>query len=329
MTKHNLKALAVLLCVGLIIVVVQQGASLQLLPTWQELLIKPTSSWMGADEPEASESNEPITITQPVSGARPPAPAPPQRVANEPVEAPPPGEDAGEEPARETQSSPVVVEADPVSTGASGEAVPAAPAATVEDVLVRGGDLVEQGVELPQLWAAWTPALLIELTQRGYGDIVAQHAGRRYRLALEGAATLSEATFVAMTAERQGRLSNRGFPLNRRKHAGRWIDTPLRPAFAEQERLIRSLADAGAGDEVPVFTFYATSAFDRYLATKQLGAVAEITENRDGDSAGERGVATSGRIVLTPRRPYYVIENVVIDGENIHWRDPEAEQIRM
>jgi len=335
MTKYNLRALAVLCLAGLLILVVQLGAGVGLVPSWQVLLTEPLSSFHDDSESPTEEPEpDPVPVdavpelpplqlaNRPAAEAPPPEPSEPEPVANEPPET-----EALETILAAVDSLRHRLTAEPDTLPAPAEIVP--PEITFTELICRGGDLVEEGLDIPQLQANWTPALLAGLVRGNYGDIVAEHAGRHYRLVLDGRSTLRDAQVVALTESRRARLSNRGVELNRRRLGGRWIDTPLRPAFTAQERLVLALTGDCPEDCVPVFTFYASAAFDRYLATKQLGTFATAREAYADAAASPAAAATDGRIVLTPDGPVYLIDLVILGGDSYPWRDPEADLIRM
>jgi len=188
-----------------------------------------------------------------------------------------------------------------------------------QEVMARGGDLVEEGIPLPGLHATYSRDDIFSLVLHGYGELVAEVGDRAYRIIPAGDLGSSRASCRVLTQDRIDGLSQRGIPLNGTLLDGRWREAPMLFAFADLEDRVRSLLGQFGEAVAPRMSFFPTVQFDNYLASKQLGALQSLGIDCDPARA-----MTYGRFVIDDR-PRFLIDTIIAAGQILEWLDPEAE----
>lgn len=350
--RHLVQAVGVVLILVLVILAVHIEAERQVLPSWEVILTQPVASWRKAAEPhgEQAASDTQVVAVQTVAAAPQLSQAtPPLRVAGRPLEEGTPTDQRGalapelsvqlEErmagfssaaPTAAGVSSDTQEPSEVAKTRGESAAIkeksrdPAVAETELAAVLATGGDLVRQGVRLPRLVATWNLDLLEELIAQGYGYVIAEWGGQLYRVVPRKGRLFAAEEFVPLTPEVRAEISNRGLALNPNWHGQSRKDTALRSAFRALEQRLQEGVGSGLRDETPLFTFFASGAFDTYLARKQLGALAAVGLDLHDPTVAAQAVATVGTIVLAAGRPAYLIREVVVGQEERPWQDPEA-----
>jgi hypothetical protein len=192
---------------------------------------------------------------------------------------------------------------------------PASASERLFELLRTGGELVEEGRQLPWLNVTWTVDDINTLCSKGYGIVVAEWNGQLYRVIPKDNEILRARQFIVLSSQALTRISNRRIPLNNRK--------PSRSVFRVLENRLLTKVGSRRNDEAPILGFFPTRTFDEYLARKQLGAIADLGISVKDLEAGEQSLGTYGEIVIAVGRPMYLIHQVLIDGRLHDWRDPE------
>ncbi len=340
---HLLKALAVVGAMVCVFLGVQLAADRQWLPGWQTILTRPVGELI-AYGPSRDNGPVPAEVVTTEIVPAPQLTGEPLRVAGRPAGASDGGE-AGStaDPARSRdtavrhEAQAVVTRPDPQlaatrdeprlnppKTARKGETAESlsshAGLSTVEagkqlaDLLATGGDLVRAGVRLPRLIADWSLEDIEALARRGEGLLVAEGQGRLYRVALDGRPLLNAQDFTVLTPEARKRISNRGVCLNCDGTA-----TAPSPFIQLEQEFLRQVGATWSGHQ-PRITFFPSSAFDSYLASKQLGAIASAGI----DLSEQRSITTVGAIVLTLQGARYLIREIRLGDSVFPWDDPEA-----
>ncbi len=192
---------------------------------------------------------------------------------------------------------------------------PASASERLFELLRTGGELVEEGRQLPWLNVTWDVDLINTLCSKGYGIVVAEWNGQLYRVIPKDNDILQATQFIVLTRQALTRISNRTISLNVRKLS--------RSGFRKLENRLLTQIGSRRNDEAIVLGFYPTRIFDEYLARKQLGAIADLGISVNDLEAGEQSLGTYGKIAIAAGRPMYLIHQVLIDGRSHDWRDPE------
>ena len=192
---------------------------------------------------------------------------------------------------------------------------PASASERLFELLRTGGELVEEGRQLPWLNVTWTVDVINTLCSKGYGIVVAEWNGQLYRVIPKDNEILRARQFIVLSSQALTTISNRRIPLNVRKRS--------RSVFRDLENRLLTKVGSRRNDEALVLGFYPTRTFDEYLARKQLGAIADLGISVKDLESGERSLGTYGKIAIAAGRPMYLIHQVLIDGRSREWRDPE------
>ncbi len=183
------------------------------------------------------------------------------------------------------------------------------------ELLRTGGELVEEGRQLPWLNVTWDVDLINTLCSKGYGIVVAEWNGQLYRVIPKDNDILRATQFIVLTRQALTRISNRTISLNVRKLS--------RSGFRKLENRLLTQIGSRRNDDAIVLGFYPTRTFDEYLVRKQLGAIADLGISVNDLEAGEQSLGTYGKIAIAAGRPMYLIHQVLIDGRSHDWCDPE------
>lgn len=352
--RHFFKALLAFAGLVGIALLVQLGAEQNIVPSWEVLITRPISTWTSKPDEEIVKNDAKVRSIIPAPALS--EPIPPVRVANNPgpksSHVSPDQErrtDSGEKPSSESnrmvhegsETLPVAMERQPPkSPDSSDEAAPGEGQAKIPDqaesdgdqsmvegksanLMATGGELQAQGVSLPCLIAVWELDDLEKLVTESFGFIVVKWREQSFHVIPKDGSFLSSNEFLPLIKETKDKMSNRGIDLNRRSQGRSYKDTSLRPALkALEERFIARMG-GGAKGEVPVFTFFPSNVFEAYLSRKQLGALASMGFDVQDPKWAKKTVTTIGTIVLTARRPIYVIDSVQVGPVTHPWKDPE------
>ena len=317
--RHILKAVMLMALMALVSVLV---------PSWETVLTRPIGQWQQVrvqpevtPAPELAEPPAPLRVA-----AQPPTSSPVEEVAASAEEAPD-LRAAAQPPASSPDAPATPQETAPDGQQDKSEASETEPVelakreAELNELLTVGDELVRAGVRLPQLVARWRVADIEALVAKGLGMVVAETDRRFYRVIAGGGAVVAAQDFRLLRSQERETLSNRSVHLNREQLAGGWCDTPVRPVFAQLEQRLQAHAPS---QMPPVLMFFPTGAFDAYLARKQLGALAQVGLDLHQPGFDNTQAATIGTIVMSHRRPVYLIHQVRYGTEVWTWDDPEA-----
>ena len=177
------------------------------------------------------------------------------------------------------------------------------------DKLIQvGGDLVDEGVDLPSLRVKYELADIEALVRDGYGMVVANYAGNSYQIIPEGSSFLSAKRFEPLSERAKSRHSNRGFNLSE--------DRQIKDSFLTLIMGLNNYLDKPTVGRDVSFVFHPVSQLDHYIAAKQLGCM-------EGIDFRSEAVSTIGRLTSLPRGPLFTISSYQVGGKYYDWEDPE------
>ncbi len=195
----------------------------------------------------------------------------------------------------------------------------------IREALVNGSHLLElEGHELPVLDARVSLADVDDLVTHRLGIVVGTCGSRSYTVRADGRPFLESREFVALGEKTLKTISNRALALNRLRVDSSWMDTSVRADFQALEGRLRAMGGEACSGQVPIFYFHPSNAFDRYLASKQLGVLPGLGVALSDLENGTVQVITRGSLVVRDARGLFVIRELVVNGIVRPWQDPEA-----